>query len=235
MKAASKFCAACMILLGLTACERVKTIYITVDDEGPTSFRASTGIAQYENETYRWVYTTEGLMELDHSVITEGIMNDHGLTADWSDMARLSIGGKVWIRNSIVRGKSCIGNLARIYDSEICRELEVCKELYAERTHFGSDVHVDGDITAKCCGFDGEITALAEIIILEGTSTEDITVLASGPYYDAQVITLKNGSVVNGDITFESLRGKVCVDSTSQIYGQIIGGHVVKPFDCYNY
>jgi hypothetical protein len=200
----------------------------------PTAFRASCGDANYHCEVYRWVNTQNGAIKLDHSWVSMGVMTDKTLTADDSDIASLCIGGKAWICRSNVRGISTIGEEASIYDSNVWGTLHVKDDLYTECTVYRDCVTVCGDVTAKGSIFNAPLNATAEIICLSNTSTKDIHIQPTGPYYDPQVVRLSQGSVVNGNIYFHSNRGKVVLDDCSYITGEIYGGNVIKPFDCYN-
>ncbi len=216
-----------LALISLTACCRFCP-------EVPTAFRASTGCAEYHCEAYRWINTQNGPIELNHSWVTTGVMTDKTLMADDSDIAGLCIGGKAWIRDCVVRGISSIGDEARIYDSEVCGKLHVGNNLTTEDSVYHDKVVVCGDVTAKCCCFESKVEAAAEIVCLSATTTGDLHIHPSGPYYDPQVVRISHGSVIDGNIYFYSLRGKVVIDDCSCITGEIFGGHVIKPFECYN-
>lgn len=213
-----------ILLLVLCGCSKSPSI--------PVLFKAGKGFARYEGEAYRWV-NTDGPIELDSAWITGGVMTEEWLTADCSEIASLCIGGKAWIRDSKINGMSSLGDTARLYDSEFCGELAIGGELFSQGTTFHAPVTVCGDVTAERCCFEQLLTAKAEIIRLSNTDAACIYVEATGPYYDPQVIRLAKGSVVYGDIVFESGRGKIVMDNSSAICGCIYGGHIIKPFDCY--
>lgn len=223
--AATSFFLLALCSLLFTACSNVCT--------EPTAFRASTGPALYENEAYKWINTCNGPIELCHALITAGVITEEQLTAYSSQIGSLCIGGKLCMRDCIVTGQSNLGDTARIYCSELQGPVCVDDELYAKDTYFKCNVTVNGDVTATCCEFSGTLTATAEIINLCKCCTKTIYVCPSGPYYDPQVIYLKHGTVINGDIHFPSCRGKIVMDNTCEIRGQIYGGNVIAPFDCY--
>ena len=42
-----------------------------------------------------------------------------------------------------------------------------------------------------------------------------------------QIVTLKGKTIVSGDITFESGKGKVIIENPAKLEGKIIGAHAV--------
>jgi hypothetical protein len=196
--------------------------------KAPPLFKASKGMAQYEGETYCWINTVDGPIDLTNVTVTHGAMTDQSLAAECSDIASVCIGRKAWISNCIIRGRSSVADRVRIYDSEVKGPLEVGKNLIAYGTTFHCDVTVNGDVSADYCCFSECLTATAEIITLKGTSIQSIYICPCGPYYDKQVLCLKDGTVVYGDIYFPSCRGRVVIDECSRVYGEIHGARVMK-------
>lgn len=202
-----------------------------VKHEEPTACRASCGMAVYENEAYSWISAVDGPVYLNDAWIVNGVLSDQSLTAENSDVASLSIGGDAWIRKTIVRGNSSIGKQARVFNSHFLGNLSVGKELDAFCTIFEGEVCVNGYLGANYSQFNDALSARTGLITLKGTQTQSIYVYHHGPYFDQQVILIEEGSVVDGDITFESQRGRVILDKTSKVTGNIIGGHVIECFE----
>ncbi|MCE5318692.1 MAG: hypothetical protein LLG04_15175 [Parachlamydia sp.] len=208
-----------------TGCRR----RMTVAPVEELAFRASSGLSQYEEEAYSQLMAVDGPLELYHMLVTNYVTTDQKLAAECSDIGAVNVKGTSWISESIIRRSSVFHDDVRIYCSRTCGNLTICGELYAFQTHFEGDVHVDDSVTADCSCFHGCLTAKAEIIDLQSSCARTIVVEPTGPYYDPQVVRLANGSVVSGDIHFKSGRGKVCIDQTSSLEGQIFGGHIVPP------
>lgn len=193
------------------------------------SFRASSGLSQYEEESYSQLQAVDGPLELYKTLVTNYVMTDQKLAAECSDIGAVNVKGSAWISESIIRRNSVFHDSVRFYCSSACGDLSICGALYAFQTRFGGDVHVNDSVTAECSCFQGCLTAKAEMIDLQNSSANTIVVEPTGPYYDPQVVRLANGSVVTGDIHFQSGRGKVCIDQSSSLQGQIYGGNVIPP------
>jgi hypothetical protein len=195
--------------------------------EWAMSFRASDGLAQYEDSAYSSLQTVDGSIELYNTTVTKYLITDQKLSADCSDMGGVNVCGKAWIHKSNLRQASIFHDNVRFYESHVAGTLTICGNLLACDSTFAEAVHVGADVTAERSCFQSCLTARAEIIDLHGSTAQDIVVEPTGPYYDPQVVRLAEGSVVTGDITFKSGRGKVCLDKCSRIEGQIYGGHVI--------
>ncbi len=226
-----------LLLIALTGCRRpVQETFTqtfppieTEQFEWAMSFRASDGLAQYEDAAYSQLQTVDGSLELYNTVVTKYVMTDSKLAADCSDVGGVNVGGKAWIHKSIVRQDSHFHDSVRFYESQALGNLTICGNLYGCDSTFAGNVHVGADATVERSVFQGSLTAKAEIVDLHSSSAQDIIVEPTGPYYDPQVVRLAEGSVVSGDITFLSGRGKVCLDKTSRHMGQIFGGHIIPP------
>lgn len=227
-----------LILLGvLSAGCRRKIVVAPVIVEPPPpkveveelAFRASDGLSQYEEETYSQLQAIDGPLELYKTLVTNYVTTDQKLAAEGSDIGAVNVKGTAWISESIIRRNSVFHDKVRFYCSRACGDLTICGELYAFQTHFEGDVHVDDSVTVESSCFHGLLTARAEMIDLQSSCAATIVVEPTGPYYDHQVVRLANGTVVTGDIHFQSGHGKVCIDQTSSFAGQIFGGNIIPP------
>jgi cytoskeletal protein CcmA (bactofilin family) len=192
------------------------------------AFRASQGCAEYEDEPYGQLQTFNGPIDLKRTLVTHYVTTDHNFSADCSDIGAVNVCGTAWIHQSIIRRDSCFHNRARFYESHIGGNITVCGFLYAADSCFNGNVYVDDDVTLACSSIQGCLTARAEMIDIYASNLQDIVVEATGPYYDLQVVRLSAGSEVNGDITFKSGRGKVCLESGSQLNGEVYGGNIMS-------
>lgn len=193
------------------------------------SFRASEGAAQYEDEAYSQLQTIDGPIELYNTQVSRYVMTDQNLAAECSDVGAVNVCGKGWVSESVIRKDSCFHDSVRFYCSQACGNLTVCGAFYAFQSQFEGNVVVNESVTAQGCCFQKCLTAKAEIVDLQCTTAQTIIIEPTGPYYDPQVVRLMEGSVVKGNIYFKSGRGKVCIDNTSSLEGEIFGGHVIEP------
>lgn len=191
------------------------------------AFRASDGLAEYEDEAYSQLQTVNGSLDLYNTRVTKFVMTDEKLAADCSDIGGVNVGGKAWVHKSIIRRDSQFHDSARFYESTVCGNITICGDLHACDTTFKGTIYVDGDVVLERSCLQGCLTAKAEIIDLHGSSAKNIVIEATGPYYDPQVVRLCEGSIIEGDLTFKSGRGKVCIDNSSSFRGNIFGGHIV--------
>lgn len=201
---------------------------IVLVDEGPTSFRASTGEAVYDREAYSYLSTAEGPLNLNHTTVTHRVLTDESLTSLSSDIGGVCVGGNAWICDSHIRGSAHIQKELQIFDSEVLGDLFVGEELRASGVKFASDVTVEGNVTAQNTVFEGTLTATADIVCLSHTQAKLIRIKDCGPYWDKQIVRLRQESVVEGDIIFESGRGRLLMDDCSRFKGTLCGGQFVE-------
>jgi cytoskeletal protein CcmA (bactofilin family) len=201
---------------------------IVLVDEGPTSFRASRGEAVYDREAYSYLNTAEGPLNLNHTTVTHRVLTDESLTALSSDIGGVCVGENAWICDSSIRGSAHIQKELQIYQSEVLGDLFVGKELVASEVHFAEDVTVEGNVTAQNSTFEGTLTATADIVCLSHTQAKSIRIKDCGPYWDKQIVRLRQESVVEGDIIFESGRGRLLMDDCSRFKGTLSGGQFLE-------
>ena len=191
------------------------------------AFRASDGLAEYEDEAYSQLQTVNGSLDLYKTLVTQYVMTDEKLAADCSDIGGVNVGGKAWVHKSIIRRDSYFHDSARFYESQVCGNITLCGDLLACDSIFDKNVYAAGDVMLERSCIKGCLTAEAEIIDLHCSTAQHIVIEPTGPYYDPQVVRLCEGSVVNGNLYFKSGKGKVCIDKTSCLQGQVYGGHIV--------
>jgi hypothetical protein len=204
-------------------------------EEGPSpTFYASSGEVSYKNEALKWVSTKGGSIQLSQVQVTAGAYTDQDLIADCSELCCVSVGGELWLENCSLCGTSQACGNGWIQDSKVFAELTLGEGLHAQNSKFYQTVTVNGNVDAQNTHFEGTLQATAAIIQLDQVCMNQIVICPVGAYYDPQVICLKNHCIVYGDIYFQSSRGKIVLDPTSHIYGNIYGGTIIKPFN-YDY
>lgn len=81
-----------------------------------------------------------------------------------------------------------------------------------------------GTIQLKNCSL-SEVDAQTQNVTLNNSELKSMTIYSTE---NKVTVHLKNYSSVNGDISFSKNLGKVCVDKTSQIKGNIVNGELME-------
>jgi hypothetical protein len=102
-------------------------------------------------------------------------------------------------------------------------------DLDADDTIFAGGLQVCGDFSVRgCCFFEVPVTTAPVACIESSTLPGLIVKSAKGPCFETQLVKISNCSAVDGDICFESGRGKVLIDKSSCFSGCIYGGTLIK-------
>lgn len=195
----------------------------------PSLFYATRGPASYKNQTLGWVQTKGGPLQLESVFVANGVSADRNITSECSDLGYISSGGELWLLNSILRGFATAEKGAWCEHSLIHGGLSICGNLYADTCCFFHPIGVTGNIDAKRSVFEGTIQASADFVQLDHVRTHDLIIWPDKDVYDIQIVKIKNHTTIVGDIRFLSCRGKVIIDHTSRILGQIYGGSIIEP------
>lgn len=87
---------------------------------------------------------------------------------------------------------------------------------------------INGDLKAFKSNFSDTLTLSTNGVELYATHTADIIIDNSGSgIVSPQTLTLKEGSLVDGNVTFKAEDGIVYVGPKSSIIGKVIGGKIV--------
>lgn len=156
------------------------------------------------------------------------------------------INGDYHASNQTISDKLQINGQARFDKNTIVKSTIIINgTLIADGVTFENDYHSNGNatinesISERHANFSGNFSSSKskfnqEILLLTNQATfsdcqlKSIIVKKLSYVYSAQKIYLKNGSLVSDDINFESGCGVVYVDSTSKLYGNVIGGAVIR-------
>ncbi len=106
--------------------------------------------------------------------------------------------------------------------------LEVRGEANLTDTTIQNEGFVVGSIQAVRSVFKHKVTLLTQKAVFTGSTLEAITVQQDGACKGKQIIELKQKTIVNGPIVFESGKGEVLVYPGSQVLGQVTGGKIIK-------
>ncbi len=126
-----------------------------------------------------------------------------------------------------------VSDALHITGSLICRNaqigsLDVQGEANLTETTVLKGVSVMGLIQAIRSTFKEPITILSQRAVFTASTLEGITVKKDSAYKGKQIIELRQGTIVNGPIEFESGKGEVIIFSSSQVLGTVKGGKIIK-------
>ena len=136
--------------------------------------------------------------------------------------------------NGLVKlnGTSVIDNLhlvgSLISQNATIGSLEIIGEANLTETTVKKGGSILGSLQAVRSIFLEEITILSQKSVFTGCKLAKITVQQDRSFKGKQIIELKQGTIVNGPIHFESGKGEVMIFSGSQVLGSVTGGKIVK-------
>lgn len=112
-------------------------------------------------------------------------------------------------------------------DAEI-GSLDIIGEANLKDTTIKNASTIMGSFQATRTTFKSSVTLLGQKALLTASHLEGITVQKDGGYKGKQIIELKQGTLINGPIHFESGKGEVIVFPGCQVLGPVTGGKIVK-------
>lgn len=144
-------------------------------------------------------------------------------------LENLQVAGKASLLGTTVLGDTHVSGLLHAKTADL-NQLHVAGKAQLFRTQVHGETRVSGKLDAQQSQFNNKIYLATDITHLKQTSTRAI-LFTRNP--KPEVLCLSRGSLVNGDVTFDSNRGKVVVDQSSQVKGRIIGGYLSYEFSNY--
>lgn len=106
--------------------------------------------------------------------------------------------------------------------------LDIIGEANLKDTTVTNGGSIMGSLQATRSTFLNSITILSQKAVFTSSRLEGITVQKDTGYKGKQVIELKQGTIINGPIHFESGKGEVIIFPGCQVLGIITGGKVIK-------
>jgi hypothetical protein len=106
--------------------------------------------------------------------------------------------------------------------------LEVYGEANLSQSTVTQPSTIVGYLRAQGTHFEAPLTLGAHKAVFTACHINSITIRKEEGFKAKQIIELKQKTIVNGDITFESDRGEVYLYPGSQVLGKIIGGKLVR-------
>jgi len=105
--------------------------------------------------------------------------------------------------------------------------LTVRGEANLRGTHVKEECSIYGYLRAQDTTFDSPLTLGAHKAVFTSSKLNSITIQVENGFKAKQIVELKQGTIVDGSITFEAGKGEVhCYGS--QVLGPVIGGKIIK-------
>jgi hypothetical protein len=127
---------------------------------------------------------------------------------------------------SIENGLQLVGSL--ICQNGEIGSLDIMGEANLTGTQIKQASIVLGSLQATRSTFQKPLTLLSQKALFTASTLESITVRKDDSFKGKQILELRQGSIVNGPIHFESGKGEVIVYPGCQVLGPVTGGKVVK-------
>lgn len=127
-----------------------------------------------------------------------------------------SVANKLRLTGSLISQNAKIGSL------------DIIGEANLTGTTVKGGGHIMGSIQAVRSTFEKSITILCPKALFTGSHLQGITVQQDTSFKGKQVIELKQGTIINGPIHFESGKGEVIVFPGCQVLGGVTGGKIVR-------
>jgi len=154
------------------------------------------------NEEFK-SYTAYRGLNINAGRITEQLTVNGKLTAANADLNNVVLNGASEISNSKITGIA-----------------EVNGSLMANNVNFAKDLILNGKMQATHCNFMQDITANTEVLELSKSKAKRIHIIQG----KEPVVKISAGTVVLGDIVFDSGKGQVIIDKSSKVIGSIYSG-----------
>lgn len=126
------------------------------------------------------------------------------------------------VRNQLHVTGSLLAQSANIGSLEVLGETNLTNSTI----HHASDI--TGHLRSVGCDFEGPIALHAHKAVFTATKIVSIYMKKQEAFKGKQIIELKQGSTVQGDIKFESGKGEVHLYPKSKVFGAIEGGKLIR-------
>jgi hypothetical protein len=127
---------------------------------------------------------------------------------------------------TVSQGLKVTGSL--IAQNAMLQTLNIVGEANLTGTKIKQESFVLGSLQATRSQFEQTLTVHSQKALFTACKLQGITVKQDSGFKGRQIIELKQGTVVQGPIHFESGKGEVVVFSGCQVLGAITGGKLVK-------
>jgi len=170
-----------------------------------------------------------GTLFLDKTTVQDKASVNGSGEIKGSKIKVLSVNGSVEVKETMVSDKATINGSIEAKESNfndifihgsgkfdevtVQGACEINGSLEAEETHFSKPIIFGGSTHS------GKLATFEECTITQG-----IIVRSKSKKGNHVIIVLKEGTTVEGDITFEGGTGKVLMDTTTTFKGKVVGG-----------
>lgn len=150
-----------------------------------------------------------GIIELDGTQITKSLYVKGSLDAEGAKIACAYVEGRATFDRSSIDG-----------------DLKIVGRGFFKNSKIAGITRMGGPLEALCTSFCFGIETCASYVELKNSTAPSISFRAGAE--DIQIVKLMQGSVIEGDIEFACGQGRVFIDRTSVLKGQVRGGMVVS-------
>lgn len=134
--------------------------------------------------------------------------------------------GLIKLNGTTVDSIRLVGSLLS-QDAEI-GSLDITGEANFKNCTIKNSGTILGSLQAVHSTFKDSITILSQKAVFTNSRLEGITVQKDTGYKGKQIIELRQGTLINGPVHFESGKGEIIVFPGSQVLGPVTGGKIVK-------
>ena len=127
---------------------------------------------------------------------------------------------------SITRSVQLTGSL--ITNNAQVGTIHIIGEANLTGTTVQNDASVAGSLQATRSVFKKALSLHSQKAVFTASKLEGITIHKDAALKNKQVIELKQGTIVNGAVHFESGKGEIIVHPGCQVLGPVTGGKIVK-------
>lgn len=155
-----------------------------------------------------------------HKIVGGGALGEQTYeTVDCQGILKLN--GSTIKKNLQVTG-SLIATFANIQALDVSGEVNLRSSTIAEKSS------ISGYLRAQSTHFKAPITINGRKAVFTNSQLSSITVKEEHGFKAKQIIELKQNSIVDGSIQFDSGKGEVHVYPGSRINGSVTGGKIIK-------
>lgn len=137
----------------------------------------------------------------------------------------IMMNGSAFLKGTTVLGSTCVNGNLQAEDATL-NTLKVNGTVDLRGSSVGGKVVVNGLLTADATQFNEEISIASEMVVFHNCKVASIKIRESSD--KVQVVELRNSTLVDGSIVFESGKGEVWLYPGSEIHGDVSGAHIRK-------
>lgn len=129
-------------------------------------------------------------------------------------------------RTSILKQLRLTGSL--IAQGAKIGSLDISGEANLTDTTIENGGNVIGSFQATRSTLKKNLTVLSQKILITASNLESITIRQDSGFKGKQILELRQGTIINGSVHFESGKGEVLIFPGSQVLGNVTGGKIIR-------